>query len=142
MKDYLALWGEGLPERASIRLTTPLTVVGERKKIVRPKAEFARVRLTVHPAPAFEVEDSVAEKAELERLGVGWPDAVIFGLLDVLMRSEPGPLYTVRVVLEHVWYHHVDSSEVAFRHAGRDAGRRIIEGIEDQRYRGAGYEMT
>jgi hypothetical protein len=90
----------------------------------------------------LKVEDTVAEKPELERLGTGWPDAVIFGLPDVLMRSEPGPLYTVRIVLEQVWYHEVDSSEVACRHAGRDAGRKIIEGIEDQRYRGAGYEMT
>ena len=76
------------------------------------------MQLTVHPASVFEVEDAVAEKKELERLRIGWPDAAIFRLLDVLMVAESGPLYKVRVVLEKAWYHHVDSSVSAFRQAG------------------------
>jgi hypothetical protein len=129
MKDYLALWAKGVPNRRSRVLTAPITVVGERKKALGPKSEFARVQLTVHPADAFEVSDNVAERRELEELGVEWPDPVIFGVLDVLMRTEPDPLSSVRVILEEAWYHDVDSSENAFRHAGRDAGEKIIKAI-------------
>ncbi len=132
MKDYLALWAEGVPNRNSRILTARITVLGERKKALGPKSEFARVQLTVHPADTFEVSDNVAERCELDKLGVGWPDSVIFGLLDVLMRAEPGPLSKVRVILEEAWYHDVDSSENAFRHAGRDAGQKIIKGIRDE----------
>jgi hypothetical protein len=96
---------------------------------IGPRGEFAKVQMTLTPAPSFEVIDDVAERAELERLGVEWPDPVIFGLLDVLMLAEPGPLHKVSVVLELVWYHEVDSSVMAFRHAGQDAGRKIIEDI-------------
>ena len=142
MKNYLSLWGGKIPERDSIRLPTPVRVIGEREKHFGPKSEFARVQLTVHPASGFEVDDSVEERSELERLGVGWPDATIFGLLDVLMLAESGPLYKVRVVLEKVWYHEIDSSQVAFRHAGRDAGRKIIEEIELRNRADPGYEMT
>jgi len=133
MKDYLTLWAEGPPNNNSRILATPITVIGER--IHGPKSEFARVQLTVHPADTFDVVDCVAEKSELEELGVGWPDPVIFGLLDALMNAEPDPLRNVRVILERAWYHEVDSSRNAFRGAGRDAGRKIIEAIDKKRPR-------
>lgn len=130
MKDYLALWGEGSPDKNSRKLPRPITVVGER--LHTGKSEFARIQLTVHPASVFEVVDSVLEKDDLDRLGVGWPDPVIFGLLDVLMNLQPDPLRDIRVVLERVWYHEVDSSRDAFRNAGRDAARKVIEAIDEK----------
>ena len=133
MKDYLRLWSDGFHEESSIVLPQPITVVGEREKHLGPKSEFARVKLTVHPSHMFEVVDNVTEKSELEKLGVGWPDCAVFGLLDVLMVAEFGPLYKVRVTLEEVWYHEVDSSWRAFRNAARDAGRKIIQSLHAQR---------
>jgi hypothetical protein len=109
----------------AISLLTPITVIGER--LHAEENEFAKVHLSVHPAGAFKVVDSVPERSDLEKLGVGWPEPVIFGLLDVLMSAKPHPLRNVRVVLERVWYHEVDSSRNAFRNAGRDAGRKVIE---------------
>jgi hypothetical protein len=131
MKDYLRLWAEGLPNQPSRLLSVPITVVGERMKPFGPKSEFAKVKLTTRPSDLFDVIDRVAEKNELEKLGVGWPDPAIFGLLDVLMFTKSGPLYKVSIVLEEVWYHEVDSSWWAFRYAGRAAGRQIVEAIED-----------
>lgn len=110
-------------------LTRPVTVLGRRNRQFGPRGEFAKVQLTLNPAPRFEVVDKVEERAELERLGAGWPDAAIFGLLDVLMFAEPGPLHSVSVVLELVWYHEVDSSMMAFRYAGQDAGRKVVEDL-------------
>jgi translation elongation factor EF-G len=49
----------------------------------------------------------------------------------MLMFTKFGPLYRVCVVVEKVWYHEVDSSRPAFRHAGRIAGRKIVEAIGD-----------
>jgi hypothetical protein len=131
MKNYLTLWGDGLPGRNSRILEAPITVIGER--IQGSKSEFAKVQLTARPAKTFEVEDSVAEKCELEKLNVGWPDPFILGLLDVLMNVEPQPLTGVRVTLEQVWYHDADSSREAFRNAGRDAGRKVIASIDKKR---------
>jgi translation elongation factor EF-G len=128
MKDYLALWGEGSSDEHSRTLPTTITVIGER--IHAGKNEFAKVELTVLPATTFNVVDSVPEKSELEKLGVGWPDPVVLGLLDVLLTAAQGPLRNIRVILERVWYHEVDSSQGAFRGAGRDAGRKIIEAID------------
>jgi hypothetical protein len=127
MKDYLTLWAEGPSDEGSRTLTAPVTVIGEWTH--RPKSEFAKVQLTVEPATDFEVVDAVEHKNELERLGVGWPDPVILGLLDTLMNSDLGPLRNVRVTLELVWYHELDSTRNAFRNAGREAGRKIIAAL-------------
>jgi hypothetical protein len=102
MKDYLSLWAEGLPNPPSRLLSVPITVLGKRIRQIGPRAEFAKVQLTVHPADSFEVIDRVAERGELEKLGVGWPDCAIFGLLDVLMFAEFGPIFNVCVILEEV----------------------------------------
>jgi hypothetical protein len=123
----LNLWVQGLQKEKSLLLLEPMTVLGERKKPRGPHSEFAMVQVTLSPASSLEVVDRIAEKEELERLGVGWPEAVVFGLLDVLMFFEPGPLYKIAVVLEKAWYHDADSSFMAFRHAGRDAGRKAVE---------------
>ena len=95
MKDYLSLWAQGLPDQHSRLLSAPITALGKRIRKLGPRCEFAKVQLTLHPSDLFEVVDSVAERSELEKLGVGWPDCVIFGLLDELMFTEFGPLYKV-----------------------------------------------
>jgi hypothetical protein len=132
VKDFLDRWGDQFRKQNSIVLREPITVVGERDRHLGPRWEFARVQLTVHPSHTLEVIDNVAERSELERLGVGWPDCAVFGLLDVLMVSEYGPLYQVRVILEAAWYHDVDSSWQAFRNAGRGAGRKILQSLHRQ----------
>jgi hypothetical protein len=124
--DYSEPWGSS--DENSRNLPNSITVVGEH--LDRRKIEFAKVELTVHPAEVFDVVDSVPEKADLEKLGAGWPDSVILGLLDILMDAEQGPLRDFRVVLERVWYHDVDSTRNAFCAAGRDAGRKILEAID------------
>ena len=124
MKDDLTLWAEGPSDEGSRNLTVPVTVIGEWTHTAN--SEFAKVQLTVQAAKNFEVVDSVEQKNELSRLGVEWPDPVIFGLLDSLMNTDLGSLRNIRVTLGHVWYHEVDSTRNALRNAGRDAGRKII----------------
>lgn len=125
-------------------LAVPITVVGERRKhfFGAGSDEFAKIQMTVHSALHCQVEDTAPERDELERLGVRWPESTLFGLLDVLMFAHPAPLFKIRVVLEKVWYHQVDSTQNAFRNAGRDAGRRLLEKIALDHARGAGYDAT
>ena len=132
MTEHLTLWDEGPPDNSRRILTAPITVVAE--WILTSKSEFARVELTVEPANTFEVIDRVPWKEELEKLGVGWPEPVILGLLDVLMKPEP--LRNFRVILDDAAYHDIDSTADAFRSAGREAGRKILEAIDQQSYSG------
>jgi hypothetical protein len=127
MEDYLALWGGEIPTGPIQVLSTQVTVVGE--QISASKSEFAKVRLTVRPSDTFDVFDAVNERDELEKLDVAWPDPVVFGLLDALTNAKQGPLISLSIILEDIWYHEVDTSKDALRSAGRDAGYKIIEAI-------------
>lgn len=127
MKDYLALWGGEIPTGRIQALPAQVTVMGA--QISASKSEFAKVRLTVRPSNTFDVIDAVNERDELEKLNVAWPDPVVFGLLDVLTNAKQGPLISLSVTLEDIWYHEVDTSKNALRSAGRDAGYKIIEAI-------------
>lgn len=127
MKDYLERWVGGLLRRSSVRLQQGITVVGHREEHFGPRSEFARVVMTINPAEEFDVVDNVPCRKELESLGVAWPMCVVFGLLDVVMFAEFGPLYKIRITLDDAAYQDVESSENAFREAGRDAGRNVIE---------------
>jgi hypothetical protein len=131
--NYLDLWIANLRQRTSVRLTQAITVVGHREKHFGPRSEFARVVMTTSPAEELDVVDNVPCRKELEALGVAWPGSVVFGLLDVLMFAEFGSLYKIGITLDHAEYHEVDSSESAFREAGRDAGRKVIERVTRDR---------
>ncbi len=128
MKDYLALWAQRLMSDKSLVLKKAIAVVGERDAHLGPRWQFAKIWLTAYPAPAFEVVDGVPDGEILHRLG--YFEFAIFGVLDVLMVAKPSPLYTVRIVLERAEHHPVDSSPAAFLHAGRDAGRKIINSMD------------
>ncbi len=88
------------------------------------------IYVTVDPADEFELIDNVPCRDELIKLGVAWPNSAIFGILDILMFLEFRPLYKVRITLDNAAYHHVESTENAFREAGRDAGRKIADAIK------------
>jgi len=131
--NYLDLSIANLRQRNSVRLTQAITVVGHREKHFGPRSQFARVVMTTSPAEELDVVDNVPCRKELEALGVAWPRCVVFGLLDILMFAEFGSLYKIRITLDDAAYHEVDSSESAFREAGRDAGRNVIETVTRDR---------
>jgi hypothetical protein len=125
MKDYLKLWHQELLAFNSLILKSRMTVIGERNKHLGPRWEFARIQVSVEPALSFEVIEAAPTTEEIRQ--EGYIDWAILGLLDVLMVAESTPLKNIRVTVDKIELHAVDSSQMAFRHAGRDAGRKIIE---------------
>jgi translation elongation factor EF-G len=59
----------------------------------------------------------------------GYLQEAIFGVIDVLMTAESAPLRNVRLKVVDAVVHPVDSSRMAFRRAGRDAGRKALEAV-------------
>jgi hypothetical protein len=127
MKDYLKLWPEELLKLGSLTLKSRITATGERNQHLGPRWEFAKVQVSVEPAAKFEVFDNAV--ADEEARQKGYLDWTVFGLLDVLMVTESAPLRNVHIILDKVEHHAVDSTLMAFRHAGRDAGRKIMESV-------------
>lgn len=131
MKDYLALWRDGLPKLHSSSLEYRVSATGVCDRHLGGHWAFATITLTVEPASSFEVVDELPEDEEFRK--EGFLDWSIFGLIDVLMLAGPGPIQNVRVNLDAAEYSRVDSSRMAFRWAGRDAGRKILSAIDEIR---------
>jgi hypothetical protein len=122
MKNYIALWVEQLVSRPRRSLNSAISVTGTVKQVA-PRPMFAVVSLSATPFAQFEVSDLTGTSTEVARFG--FPDWFVFGLLDVLMADEHGPLTRLRIILNDVKYHDVDTDREAFIHAGSDAGRQI-----------------
>ena len=129
MKEYLQLWPLELLKLSSLKIKSKITVVGERNQHLGPRWEYAKVQISIEPAPQFEVIDAAPDDVEARK--AGYLDWAVFGLLDVLMVAESAPLKNIRVIVENIEPHAVDSSQMAFRQAGRDAGRKIIETLRE-----------
>lgn len=124
--SYLERWATSILSRRSGTLTKAVRVDGVRKAHLGPRMEIARIGLLVEPAEAFEVVaggPAIAPTCEHERF-IEW---AIFGFLDVVMVAEPDPIRSVKITVVDAEVDAVSSSMMAFRHAGRDAGRRFLE---------------
>lgn len=101
-------------------------VEGVREANLGPRWEFAKIRLKAEPCDHFEVQKAVGpNQSKLDN--EGYLDAAVMGLLDVLLVSGQSPLKNVRVTLIGAEEHEVDSSCNAFRLAGRDAGKKLMD---------------
>ena len=142
MNDYLARWFEGLPALHHWTIQNAISVTGHCDRHYGPMSAYARLQVRIEPATQFEVSGTAPEikfrikerikyspdhfvipKDELTKT-LDW---AIFGLLDTLMPNEHAPELEFRIVLEEMEYCAIDSSQMAFRIAGRDAGQKIIE---------------
>jgi hypothetical protein len=129
MKDYLKLWQQELLKLNSLTLKSKVTITGERNKHLGPRWELASIQITVEPASQFEVVDAHPDNQNARE--EGFLDWAIFGLLDVLMLAESAPLKNVRITLGKAEVDAINSSCMAFRHAGRDAGRKLLQIVKD-----------
>jgi hypothetical protein len=131
MKDYIELWKQNVTARRAQAVESGIEITGERDKRLGPLHEYAKVTIYVEPSDHFEVVDLVenTNRAREE----GFPDNFIFGLLDIPVTTEHGPLLGARLMLKTAEYDPINSSSNAYWGAGRDAGRKLLEIVSRSR---------
>jgi len=126
MTDDLRLWAESLVSLPSIGLPRIVEVVGEQDRHLGPRWESARVTFRLEPHDGLELRITPSSKLQrMERMH--FLSAAAYGLLDVLLTQPTGPMRDVLVVVVDAEANEVDSSQHAFRMAGRNAGKRVLE---------------
>lgn len=130
MNSVLDSWLSDVRARPAIRFPRAIVADGERTAHLGPRNEFAKVLAKFEPADAFECSmGDVPGDAD----SVAFAEAAVLGALDVLITSAPYPILKVRVVIERIEVDPVDSSEQAFRLAGRDAALKALGVISQVR---------
>lgn len=126
--NFLESWARTVVDQPSGQLTHAITVDGLRDQHLGPRWEFAKVTFRVEPAEQFEAQFALGDQqAALEEQG--FLNAAVYGFLDVSLVSASTPLRNVRLVVVDAEAHEVDSSQRAFRMAGRDAATRLLKQI-------------
>ena len=110
----------------SLALKATVRVEGIREKHLGPRMDFARVEFEVEPADGFIVVVQVPGiEGDAERqMFIDW---AIFGFLDVVMVTDGYPVKSMKLTVVAAEFDAIDSSMRAFRLAGRDAGRALLE---------------
>jgi hypothetical protein len=126
MKNYLEEWAVSVQKRPSSTLKAPVEITGVRNQHMGPRWEFATINLKIEPAEGFSVNTALLpSQAHLEENG--YLNAAVMGLLDILLTAEAAPLKNINVIFLNVEEHPIDSSQMAFRQAGRDAARKLLK---------------
>lgn len=127
MKSHIEQWTENLASRQPAAVVTSGRVEGVRDKVLGPRSDFARIVVAFEPSDTLVVECSASNSRELE--SDGYFESAVFGLLDALMTTAAYPVRNIRLNIVEAEIHPIHANQMAFRWAGRDAGRKIVEAL-------------
>ena len=102
-------------------------VTGEYGPTTGPRRQYAKVEFLVEPAEEFGVVTAIEDIEHDEFWESEHPDWAVLGLLDVVLVAWPQPLRSIKITITNADYHPLWSSRMAFRMAGREAGRKLVE---------------
>jgi hypothetical protein len=91
------------------------------------------VGFLVEPADEFEVVTAIEDIEDDKFWEDKHPDWAVLGLLDVVLVAWPQPLRNIKITVTEAEYHPLWSSRMAFRMAGRKAGKKLVELKEKSR---------
>lgn len=124
MKDYIKLWTEYYMSRSRYIIHDEAIIMGEECFHAGPKLSVAKIKIKVTPSKSFSIVSSVFPNSELRTLG--FPENVIYGMLDVLLLSENSPIANIKINIIEAYPDDIHSSYMAFKKAGRDAANKIM----------------
>lgn len=120
---YLKDWLARKTDRPLLSIRETRSIRFKYTRALGPRGHFAVVHLRGEPATEFAFS-SVAEWPTPED---DYTTAVLDGILDELFAADLGHVAAnVRLTLEKIEWHDVDSCAVAFYHAARGAVREIV----------------
>ena len=99
---------------------------GEINRHVSPRTIRAKVKIAIAPSAELEIIDGLApDKSRLLKDAECF-DAVVYGVLDVMMTALPSPIKSFRLTILDALYDDIHSSPMAFRLAAREAAKSIL----------------
>ena len=126
-EEYVQRWAMDQLRRTPMSFRCSVHAGGTHDKHAGPAWQYASLELAAEPSNAFSVVVECGEGAARTARENGWLDAAVFGVLDVFMTSRSVPVLGVLIRIKAIKDHPVDSSQIAFRLAGRQAAQKLLE---------------
>ncbi len=122
-------WVEDVTRRQPESIRRPVRVTGERNQHLGPRWEYAQIEVIAEPADHWDVSIELPGEDFANPDRNRWLREAILGILDVLMTKPIQPVLKIRLRLVGAKFDPVDSTEHAFRLAGRDAGEKLLANL-------------
>jgi hypothetical protein len=125
-------WTEDIRTSRPQALAEAIAVTGVRDSWADP-CPFGRVDVIAEPAESWSVDVELSRELMEAPYAAAFLKEAVFGVMDVLLVDGPSPLLGVRLRVVGLVIDSVRSSQMAFRLAGRDAGKKIRAGARLRR---------
>src|SRR5262245_23832289 len=125
--NYYRQWLDDIASRPSVTWKWARSARGECRRHTGPSIWFAGVQLELTPSDEFVVDDKLESKVREYAQKTGWYDQIVFGVYDVLMIQTITPFRNFKLSILAIDFNHIESNAIAFRLAGRDAAKKLIE---------------
>jgi hypothetical protein len=122
LQDWLSSY-EKLP---TVQIANSHMVEGVCKEVRGDRALYAKVILRFSPSSKLAFSHSIGGKKPSVPETVLWQRSVYLGVLDVMLAHAPTPINGFRCEIEEMDFHMMDSSNEAFRLAGRQAALEFL----------------
>jgi hypothetical protein len=120
-------WQSSFDKLPTVQIASSHTVEGVCKEVRGDRAFYAKVVLRFSPASKLAFSHSIGGKKPSVPETVLWQRSAYLGVLDVMLAHAPTPVTGFRCEIEEMDFHMVDSSNEAFRLAGRQAALEFLK---------------
>lgn len=129
--EYLKEWFEYLEAKGKLSISwkETISVTGECHHS-GPNIWFAVVNLEFSPRKQFEVNNTLSTDVlkflQDRQPDRNWYTHIVFGVLDVMLTVPPTPLANFKLTIRDAIYNDIESHELAFRMAARNAAAKAL----------------
>lgn len=120
-------WIESYLNSTPISVSKSIEVEGLCKIVTGGRCLYAKVLLEVLPSNDLIFEDQTKKNKRSLLDHEAWTEAAFLGILDYMLVMPITSISRFHCVIKELDFHDIDSSSLAFRLAGRNAAKKILE---------------
>ena len=124
--DLISEWFDNLKSESETVWKKSITVVGVCNTHTGPSFRYASITLVFSPSNQFMIEEELSVDISKLIHDRDWYRSIIFGVFDVMLTIPMLPIRNFRITITNIDYSEIESTQIAFRLAARDAARKAL----------------
>ena len=123
-EDLRYRWFENILSTSALPMKSCVTITSEYDKHLGPTWQSAGLTVVVSQSEGFSFTNKVPMTDDLA--GAKFPEYAVFGFLDIIMVADQICSECIKLEFTEARFDTVNTTAMAFREAGRDAGRKLL----------------
>ena len=125
-KNFFTDWHDNIIATTGTSWTQVVNVTGSCRQYAGPRILYASIVVDFLPNDQFEVSEVLDSESSNVANTYGWFEYIVFGVLDVMLTVPSLPIKNFKLSIREIKYNDIESNQIAFRLAGRDAAVKAL----------------